>query len=78
MNMKKYTLLSGALLSPLEVGRSALIQTGGKLMRTSSVVAIHSLAPNQVRFETLNTHYTLLPENAPQVAQPAYAMGMAA
>lgn len=75
---KKCTTLSGTLLCPLSVGNCALILHDGKVMRTSRIVAIQSLSPSEVCFETLNTHYTLVPNPAPQAASRPFVMSMAA
>lgn len=64
--MKKMTrVIIGTLMSPLSVGACALIFQGGRYMRTSTVVRIHSITPRQVRFETLNTQYCLLAPDSP-------------
>ncbi len=78
MIAKKHTTLYGNLLSKLEVGSSAMIASNGQYIRTSTIVAIKSLSPGRVCFETLNTHYTLLPEPVPQRAAMPVLMGMAA
>ena len=78
MFMKAMTTLYGNLLQPLRVGECALIRTNGKTMRTSRVVSITALSPDQVSFETMNTNYTLLnPAMAQANVSPAW-MGMAA
>ncbi len=76
MKEKKTTTLNGTLVCPLEVGCSALIFCGGRLIRTSRVVAIHQVAREKVQFETMNTIYRLLlPDPAPQAAErPALCM----
>ena len=64
--MNKVTkVIIGTLMSPLSVGACALILQGGRYIRTSTVVRIHSITPRQVRFETLNTQYCLLVPDAP-------------
>lgn len=64
--MNKVTkVIIGTLMSPLSVGACALIFQGGRYIRTSTVVRIHSITPRQVRFETLNTQYCLLVPDAP-------------
>lgn len=78
MNMKKYTTLNGTLLCPIAVDSCALILHRGKVIRTSRIVAIRSLAPNKVCFETLNTHYTLVPEPTPASVGRPLMMSMAA
>ena len=57
---KKTKTLNGTLMTPLTVGARAMIRHQGQIMLTSQVVAIHSLAENEVRFETKNTHSRLL------------------
>ena len=39
------------------------------MIRTSRVVAIQSRKRNEIRFETLNTHYRLLLNTFPQAAE---------
>lgn len=78
MIAKKHATLYGTLLSELEVGSSAMIASGGQYIRTSTIVAIKSLSPGCVCFETLNTHYTLLPEPVSQEVAIPFLMGMAA
>ncbi len=57
MYEKKSTVLKGVLMSPLTVGRKALVFTQGRPMLTSTVVAIHDVSDERVQFETVNTHY---------------------
>lgn len=66
--MKKNTTLCGTLMYPLTVGNRALILHNGGYVHTSAVVAIHSVAANEIRFETRNTHYRLLPVPVSQEA----------
>lgn len=40
---KKEIFLNGTLLQPLKIGGSALVCSGGKVYRTSRVVAVHEL-----------------------------------
>lgn len=54
MTGKRSTTLSGFLLSPLAVGRCALISHQGTLIRTSRVVAIHSMKHSEIRFYILS------------------------
>lgn len=68
MNGKKTTIMEGVLMSPLALGRRALVFTQGRLMRTSTVVAIHDISDEQIHFETMNTNYTLLGSPSPQTA----------
>ena len=60
MNTKKSTTLYGTLIYPPVVGCCALIRYNGTFLRTSRIVAIHSYTAEEIRFETLNTQYTLL------------------
>lgn len=79
MTEKKTTILHGVLMHPIKIGECALIYHRGRFLRTSTVVALHCDTPNAVRFETLNTHYTLLLGPTPQTAvSPAMLMPAAA
>ena len=79
MTDKKTTIMHGVLMSPIKIGECALIYHCGRFIRTSMVVAIHYDAPDAMRFETLNTHYTLLLGPAPQTAaNPTMLMPVAA
>lgn len=78
MTGKKSATLEGLLMHPLFVGACALILHAGKIIRTSSVVAIHDASADQIRFETLNTLYTLRLTPAPQAASRPITMGFAA
>ncbi len=79
METKKETTLTGTLLCPLVVGSCALILHRGQLMRTSTVVAIQSIGAGEIRFETRNTYYRLLPSPRPQAREAAQRfMAMAA
>ena len=60
MLWKKLTTLYGNLVQPLRVGKCAVIRSGGQTIRTSQVVAIMEISPEQVSYETMNTKYTLL------------------
>ena len=60
MTGKLTTTLRGTLLTPLSVGSCVYLSTGGRVIRTSRVVAIQSWKRHEIRFETLNTHYRLL------------------
>lgn len=68
MNTKKTTVLTGILMTPLLEGGCAFIFTQGRVIRTSRVVAIHRRDADAVRFETMNTNYTLLLNPTPQAA----------
>lgn len=79
MTDKKTTIMHGVLMYPIKIGECALIYHRGQFIRTSTVVAIHYDAPDAMRFETLNTHYTLLLGPAPQAAaNPTMLMPVAA
>ncbi len=79
METKKETTLTGTLLCPLAVGSCALILHRGRLMCTSTVVAIQSTEASEIRFETKNTYYRLLPSPHPQAREAAQRfMAMAA
>lgn len=75
MDSKKFTTISGTLLLPLCIGCRAVIFHEGGYIRTSRVVAVHSIEPDDIRFETKNTHYRLLPAPVSQTAEcrPALA-----
>lgn len=78
MSQKKHTLLSGTLMYPLVVGGCAMIYHQGQFIRTSRIVAISKRTAWKVCFETLNTHYTLLLDPAPQTAVAPPSLRMAA
>lgn len=54
---KRKRTLQGIALLPLSVGNRAVLLSGGKVIWTSRVVAIQTQTEEQLRFETLNTHY---------------------
>ncbi|WP_326975330.1 hypothetical protein ACRQU7_01360 [Caproiciproducens sp. R1] len=56
---KKNVHLTGTLLYPITVGRGAVVFSGGQVIHTSRVVAVHEQTIKQISFETLHTHYTL-------------------
>lgn len=60
--MKNIRIVHGTLMYPLEVGSRALIFEEGRYLHTSTVIAIHGVTPQQIRFETMNSHYDKLPE----------------
>lgn len=78
MNGKKFTTLSGMLMSPLCIGCRAMIIHNGYYIHTSKVVAIHSVQAGDIRFDTMNTHYRLLLDPMSQAADCRPAMSMAA
>ncbi len=56
---KRIIILNGSLLGPLQIGKRAIVYTGGELYRTSKVVAIQEKNIKRVCFETENTHYQI-------------------
>ncbi len=56
---KRELLLTGKLMRPITVGKSALFAADGQIYHTSRVVALHEQDKEHVHFETLNTHYHL-------------------
>lgn len=68
MNEKKFATIDGLLMHPLLVGVCAIILHHGTFTRTSSVVTIHSVQSHEVRFETLDTYYTLRLHPTPKTA----------
>ena len=78
MNGKKTAIMQGILMSPLAVGRRALVFTQGHPMLTSTVVAVHDISEEQIHFETLNTDYTLLGNPDPQTACEPLPVALAA
>ena len=78
MKGKKFATMSGTLLFPLCIGCRAIILHGGRYTHTSKVVAIHSVQPGNIRFETENTHYRLLLNPMSQAADCRPVLGLAA
>ena len=78
MKGKKFATMSGTLLFPLCIGCRAIILHGGRYTHTSKVVAIHSVQPGNIRFETENTHYRLLLNPMSQAADCRSVLGVAA
>lgn len=78
MKSKKFATLSGTLLFPLCIGCRAIILHDGGYTHTSKVVAVHSIQPGNIRFETENTHYRLLLNPMSQAADCRPVLGMAA
>ena len=78
MKSKKFATLSGTLLFPLCIGCRAIILHDGGYTHTSKVVAVHSIQPGNIRFETENTHYRLLLNPMSQAADCRPALGVAA
>ena len=60
MNPQKKNLeISGKLLRPLAVGDAAFISETDGMRRTSRVLSMENISPNEICFETLNTNYRL-------------------
>ena len=78
MESKNFAILSGTLLFPLCIGCRAIILHDGGYTHTSKVVAVHSIQPGNIRFETKNTHYRLLLNPMSQAADCRPVLGMAA
>lgn len=78
MEGKRFETLSGVLMFPLCIGCRALILHEGGYTHTSKVVAIHSAQAGEIRFETRNTHYRLLPDPISEAADSRPLVGMAA
>lgn len=76
--LKKSATVCGTLMYPLCVGNRALILHEGGYIHTSKVETIHSVSANEIRFETRNTCYRLLPAPTSQAADCRSAMGIAA
>ena len=66
--MKNIRIVHGTLMYPLEVGSRAFIFEEGRYLHTSTVIAIHGVTPQQIRFETMNSHYCLLAPSSPVAA----------
>lgn len=75
---KKMVHLQGTVVMPVTVGSRAVLLTGGKVILTSMVVAIHTVTEQEVRFETLNTNYCISMCPFPWAGSAVPAMSMAA
>ena len=78
MNGKRTATLIGVLVFPLRVGCRAVIRHDKGYTYTSKVVAVHSVQPGNIRFETEDAHYRLLPIPASQAADCRPILCMAA
>lgn len=76
--LKKSMTVSGTLMLPLCIGCRAIILQEGGYIHTSKVETIHSVSAGEIRFETRNTCYRLLPAPVSQAVNCRPAMGMAA
>lgn len=70
---KKQICITGILAGILRPGIPALYLYRGELIRTSTVQAILEAAPDHVRFETLNTIYTIAFDTPPDQAAKSAA-----
>lgn len=60
MNPQKKNLeITGRLICPLSVGAAAFIAENGGMRRTSKVLRMERISPDEIRFETCNTNYRL-------------------
>ncbi len=75
---KKEVKLCGCLIRPIAVGRTAIYAAGGRIHRTSRVVAIHEQAEDMVHFETNATHYHLSLSPLPLAAASPIPAALAA
>lgn len=66
--MKKEVSLHAMVALPITVGNCAILFSGGDIIRTSRVVAIHQHTPKEIRFETLNTRYRVSMDPFPLAA----------
>lgn len=76
--LKKSATVCGTLMYPLCIGNRALILHEGGYIHISKVETIHSVSASEIRFETRNTRYRLLPAPMSQAVDCRSAMGMAA
>ena len=72
--MKNIRIVHGTLMYPLEVGSRALIFVEGRYLHTSTVIVIHGVTPQLIRFETMNSHYCLLAPSSPVTADMPVAV----
>lgn len=75
---KTMKIMEGTLIRPLSVGSRALFLHWGGLVRTSPVMAIHSVTEDEVRFETMDTTYRLLTRPTREPATSLIPLAMAA
>ena len=72
--MKNIRIVHGTLMYPLEVGSRAPVFEEGRYLHTSTVIAIHGVTPQQIRFETMNSHYCLPAPSSPVTADMPVAV----
>lgn len=75
---KKNVDLYGMAVLPVAEGVCALLACGGHYIRTSRVVKIHEYTPHILRFETVNSNYSVVLTPSPLVAVSLIPMGMTA
>ena len=75
---KKTERLNGSPLSPIKVGRIAVIPKDGKLYHTSKVIALHECTKDHIHFETLHTHYHMSMTPFRPAAASLIPLGLAA
>ena len=73
---KRVVHMQAVVLAPIAVGNRAILSSGGRVILTSKVVAVHTQTDEKVCFETLNTNdcVTMVPfPLAGAAALPMYA-----
>lgn len=55
--LKAVKEMDGNFLTPIRIGKIAVLAVGGKIIHTSRVVRIHEHTKDYVHFETLKSHY---------------------
>lgn len=79
MNLEKKSVsLSGVAVLPVTVGARAFLVCGGQVIRTSRVVAVHEHSSEVLRFETMNSNYSVALTPSPLAAVSLIPMGMMA
>lgn len=78
MNSKKTVSLSGMAVLPVTVGSRAVLVCGGQVIRTSQVVAVHKHTSEELRFETMNSNYSVTLTPFPLAAVSLVPSGMMA
>ncbi len=75
---KKSVKLNGTAIWPVAVGACALLFCGGKFIRTSRVVEIYEYSTEMLRFETMNSNYSVELNPSPLAAVSSIPVGMMA
>lgn len=78
VRMKRSTTIQGIIMSPLTVGRKAIIFHKGRLIRTQRVVAVHGVSDDEIRFETEDANYTLFGSPHPESGYALHQTALAA